>query len=257
MRFLKYLIVILLILFTLGFFACRKPGGAEPIFLSGAGMKAPVMEIVADFEQETGIAVQTHFEGSSILRNYISDFQTGDVFLPGDVKNLDLLEKQGLVKEKHFLAWHVVAILVSPQMKDRIKSLDDLAVKGVRLAISNPRLASLGRIVMSEIIKKHPRGEDILRNVVVYGSSSQDVLRLYRAGGIDAIIEWDVMAATREGADLVVVPLEKPYAIQDQLFAGLLTTANDQETAQRFYSYLIQEGREVFRKHGYDINPDR
>lgn len=252
---LNYIIGLLAVVLTVFFFniSCDRQ---QPtlLFLSGAGMKVPVNEIAANFEKETGIKVQTQFDGSSILRDYILNFKSGDIFLPGDKKNLDVLTEEGLVKESSFLAWHIVAILVSPEAKGRIRGVDDLAKEGVRLVISNPKLASLGRIVMENIIKKHPRGDDILRNVVVYGSSSQDVLKLYRQGGVDAIIEWDVMAATPEGKGLVVVPLEEPYQVKDELFAGLLNTADDPVLAKKFYDYLVTKGKDVFRKHGYNIN---
>lgn len=250
------IIIVLLFVFLVlvGFtVSCHKE--EKPIlFLSGAGMKVPVNEIAENFEKETGIKVQTQFDGSSILRDYILNFKTGDVFLPGDEKNLDILAKEGLVEESSFVAWHIVAILVPPDAKDQIKGLDDLAKEGVRLVISNPKLASLGRIVTENIIKKHPKGEEILNNVVVYGSSSQDVLNLYREGGVDAIIEWDVMASTPEGKGLIIVPLEEPYQVKDKLFAGLLKTAEDPVLAKKFYDYLNTSGKEVFRKHGYNTN---
>lgn len=249
-----YLIAIFIIALTVGIFSLTGQKKKSILFLSGAGMKVPVNEIAANFEQETGIEVQTQFDGSSILRDYIFDFNAGDIFLPGDKKNLDILSENGLVIESSFIAWHVVAILVSPEAKERIKGLDDLAEQGVRIAMSNPKLASLGRIVTKNIIERHPKGGDILKNVVVYGSSSQDVLKLYREGGIDAIIEWDVMAATSEGKGLIVVPLEKPYQVKDELFAGLLTSARDPKVAKKFYDYLVTKGKKVFHKHGYNID---
>ncbi|MCK4840074.1 MAG: molybdate ABC transporter substrate-binding protein [Desulfobulbaceae bacterium] len=250
-----YLTAIIIIALTVGFFSLTGQNKKTILFLSGAGMKVPVNEIAANFGQETGLKIQTQFDGSSILRDYILDFNSGDIFLPGDRKNLDLLSEKGLVAESSFIAWHVVAILVSPEAKERIKGLDDLAGQGVRIAMSNPKLASLGRIVTKNIIERHPKGADILKNVVVYGSSSQDVLKLYNEGGIDAIIEWDVMAATPEGQGLIVVPLEKPYQVKDELFAGLLTTAHNPKEAKKFYDYLVTKGKEVFRKHGYNIEP--
>lgn len=249
--FILFLIAVVPVVF-LTTASCRKKEQTL-LFLSGAGMKSPVIEIAGNFERETGIKVQTQFDGSAILSDYILNFRTGDVFLPGDKKNLDNLAEKGLVEKSAFIAWHEVAILVAPEAKDRIKSLDDLAGEGVRLVISNPELASLGRIVTRDIIQKHPRGNDILKNVTVYGSSSQDVLKLYREGGVDAIIEWDVMAATPEGEGLVVVPLEEPYQVKDELHAGLLTTTDDPTLAGRFYDYLVTEGREIFKKHGYNI----
>ncbi len=224
------------------------------VFLSGAGMQEPVNKIAADFEQQTGIKVQTHFDGSSILRDYILKFKTGDIFLPGDKKNLDILQKKGLIKRSAFLAWHVVAILVSPQAADKISSLDDLSKPGIRLAMSNPRQASLGRLVMKKIIRKHPRGQAILNNIKAYGSSSQDVLRLYHQGNIDAVIEWEVMALTPAGKGLIVIPLQKPYQIKEPLEAGLLTTSKHPKLAKRFFQYLITSGSEVFRRQGYNEN---
>lgn len=216
-------------------------------------MKEPVSEIAANFERETGIRVQTYFEGSSTLRDYVLEFNAGDIFLPGDKKNLEALQEKGLVKDSTFIAWHVVSILVAPQMAERIKGLDDLAAPGIRLAMSNPKQASLGRIVMEQIIEKHPLGEKILQNVKAFGSSSQEVLTLYRRGGIDALIEWDVMAATPEGMGLEVVPLAPPYQVRDELHAVQLSSAVDSVLAKRFFNYLRSTGREVFQRHGYDI----
>ncbi len=224
------------------------------LFLSGAGMKEPASQIAADFEQQTGIKIQTHFDGSSILRDYIIKFKTGDIFLPGGQKNLDILGKRRLVKRKAFLAWHVVAILVSPQAADKISSLDDLSKPGIRLAISDPRQASLGRLVMEKIIRIHPKGQAILNNIKVYGSSSQDVLRLYHQGNIDAVIEWDVMAQTPAGRGLIVIPLQKPYQIKEPIEAGLLTTSKHQKLAEHFFQYLTTSGRKIFRQHGYNVN---
>lgn len=227
-------------------------GPEHLLFLSGGGMKAPVSEIAHGFEQETGIKVMTRYEGSASLRQYIARFQVGDVFLPGDKGNLDILSAKGLVEAEFFMAYHRVALFVAPHMKGKINSLDDLAADGVRLVMSNPELASLGRLVMEQIIAKHPRGEDILKNIVVYGSSSQDVLDIYRSGGIDAIIEWDVLAQTLEGEGLTLVPLAGSYEIKDRLVVGLLTTSGNQVAARRFYEYLSGEGRRIFKAHGYD-----
>ena len=171
----------------------------------------------------------------------------------GDEKNFNAVVKKSLVKDSSFVAWHIVAILVSPSYKEEIKGLDDLAKKGVRLAISNPGMASLGRLVMERIIKRHPKGAAILNNVVVYGSSTDDILKLYRQGNIDAIIEWDVMADTPKGKGLSIVEIEDPYKIKDPLYIGLLQTSKNPGTARKFYDYFTTKGIEVFRKHGCKV----
>ncbi len=235
--------------------SCSSDNGKQDhlIFLSGAGMKAPINEIVHNYTKETGVHIETHFDGSAILRDYIIKYQTGDIFLPGDQGNLDLLRERKLVKKSGFIAWHIVSILVSPEMVNKIQGLDDLAKPGIRLAISNPNLASLGKIVTERILNKHPNGQQLLNNIVSYGSSSQDVLKIYKQGGIDAILEWKVMASTEEGKGLSIIPLDKSYAIKDKIPAGLLTTSKKPEQADHFFQYLMSEGRKIFLKHGYDI----
>ncbi len=91
----------------------------------------------------------------------------------------------------------------------------------------------------------------------MYGSSSQDVLRLYREGDVDAVIEWDVMAASPEGKGLIVVPLDAPYKVEDELHAGLLKTSQNPKLAKRFYEYLLSDGKAVFQKHGYNIDQSK
>ena len=229
----------------------RKP---YLICLTGSGMKVPMTDIARNFEKETGIKVYTVFEGSLTLGNYILNFRTGDVFLPGDKKELDSLAEKGLVKENSFVAWHKAGILVLPRYKGEINGLDDLSRKGLRLAISNPEMASLGKLVQERILSRHPMGREILTNVVFFGSSTQDILRMCREKNIDAVIEWEVMADVPEGKGLRVVPIEEEYSIRDKLYVGLLTTSHNPELAKRFYDYFALEGKEIFRKYGYDVN---
>jgi len=224
------------------------------IILSGAAMRGPVTEIAENFEKETGIKVHTVFEGSLTLMDYILNFRAGDVFLPGDKKVLDSISERGLVKENSFVAWHKVGILISPRYKGDINGLDDLSRKGVRLAISNPEMTSLGKLVSERILSRHPKGREILSNVVFFGSSTQEILRMCREGNIDAVIEWEVMAYVPEGKGLISVPIEEAYSIKDALHVGLLTTSHNPKPAKRFYDYFAHEGKKVFRKYGYEIN---
>ncbi|KAF0143220.1 MAG: molybdate transport system substrate-binding protein, partial [Nitrospirae bacterium] len=225
------------------------------VFFSGAGMKIPVSEIVKNFTALTGIKVDVHFEGSAILVQHIKAYGDADLFMSGDKKNMDILIKDGFVRESIFIAWHIPSILVPPENRKNIKGLNDLARKGVKFVMSNPAQASLGRVVRN-MFQRHPKGNDILNNVVVYGSDSQDDLRLfrdfYKEGRADAVIEWDVMTRVPEGKGLMVIPFEKEYEIKDSLSLALLKTSKKPEIARRFYDYFRTEGIKIFKKHGYN-----
>ena len=111
------------------------------------------------------------------------------------------------------------------------------------------------------MLLRHPRGREILNNVVVYGSDSQDDLRLFRdlhkRKGADAVIEWNVMAYVPEGKGLLVAPFEKEYEIRDPLMVALLRTSKNPELSKKFYDYFKTEGIKVFKKHGYNIEAGR
>ena len=253
-------IISLLILLAVFFFLFNRKDNRFIVFFSGAGMKIPVNEIVKDFTDLTGSRVDVHFEGSSVLRQHIETYGDADLFMSGDKENIDTLVKKGLVKESVFIAWHIPAILIPFENKEKVKGLDDLAKKGVRFVMSNPKQASLGKMV-NEMILRHPKGKEILRNVAVYGSSTQDDLRLfwdlYKKGGADAVVEWDVMVHVPEGKGLLVVPFEKKYEMKDSLIIALLKTSRNPDRARLFYDYFRTEGIKVFKKHGYSTEAGR
>jgi molybdate transport system substrate-binding protein len=259
----KYVVPIIFSLLTLlaaFFFLLNGKDNHFIVFFSGAGMKIPANEIAAGFTDSTGIRVDVHFEGSSVLRQYIETYGDADLFMSGDKDNIDNLIREGLVKESAFIAWHIPSILIPPENKEKIKGLDDLAKKGVRFVMSNPKQASLGMMV-DEMMRRHPKGKDILRNVAVYGSSTQDDLKLfwdlYKKGKADAVIEWDVMVHVPEGKGLLTVPFEKEYEIKDALMIALLKTSKNPTGAKRFYDYFRTEGIKVFKKHGYATEAGR
>lgn len=225
------------------------------VFFSGAGMKIPVSEIVRDFTKTTGMAVDVHFEGSAVLRRHIESYGDADLFLSGDKKNMELLVEKGLVKEHTFIAWHIPVILIPPENRDKIKGLNDLAKKGTRFIMSNPAHASSGRL-FHDMLQRHPKGKAILKNVVVYGSSTADTLRLFRElrekGGVDAVVEWDIMVHVPEGSGLIAVPFEREYEIKDSLMLAILKASGKLSTAGKFYDYFRTKGIDIFKKHGYN-----
>ncbi len=249
------LIAAVLVIAAALFFLFKSKGKQSIVFFSGAGMKVPVSEIVKNFTDSTGIVVDMHFDGSAVLRQYIETYGDVDVFMSGDRNNMDILVQNGFVKEQTFIAWHIPSILIPPENKNTIQGLNDLAKKNVRFVMSNPAQASLGKLV-NDMLARHPRGKEILKHAAVYGSDSQDDLRLfrdlYKKGGADAVIEWDVMVHVPEGNGLIVVPFDKKYEIRDSLSIAVLKASAHPEIAKRFFDYFRMEGVAVFKKHGYN-----
>lgn len=257
----RYLIIIIVVVLALisSLFLFDKEEKII-VFFSGAGMKVPVTEIIKDFSEKTGIKVVVHFEGSSILRQHIERYGDADIFMSGDRENIDILINEGFVKESSFMAWHIPAILVPSENIEKIKGLNDLSRKGISFVMSNPRLAASGRMAY-EAISRHPMSREILNNVAAYSSSTQESLKIFRdlheKGQADAVIEWDVMVHVPEGRGLFVVPFEKEYEIRDSIIIALLKKSSNPDISKIFYDYLKKEGREVFKRHGYNTEANQ
>ncbi len=225
------------------------------VFFSGTGMKIPASEIIRDFSKKTGIDVDVHFDGSSILREHIEKYGDADVFMSGDKENIDILINKGLVKESSFIAWHIPVILVPSENRQKITGLNDLLKKDIRFIMANPRLAGSGKIAY-EAISRHPMSHEIFKNIAAYSSSTQESLKifwdLYKKGQADAVIEWDVMVHVPEGKGLFVVPFEKEYEIRDYITVALMKDSRNTDSSKKFYDYLRKEGIEVFKRYGYN-----
>ncbi len=222
-------------------------------FFCGSGMKIPAQEIIENFSGEYGIKVLASYEGSGILRRNIETFHEADVFLSGDKGNVEKLDKLNLVEKSGFMAWHIPSILV-PKKENKINGLSDLAKPDVKFIMSNPKQASLGKMV-DRVMQKHPLKDQLFKNIAVYGASTQEDLILFhqyqKEGKAQAVIEWDVMACTPEGKGLKSVPIEPKYAVREPLTLALLR--NRSSVAQEFYKYFLTEGRKVFSKYCYNV----
>ncbi len=227
------------------------------LFLCGAGMREPIAELIAQFSSRTGIAVDVRYDGSAILRDYILTFRQGDLFLPGDVENLLLLADAGLVTRNDFLARHDAAVLVPAEDRRKVTQFADLARPGVRIVMTNPRMASLGRLLVTKVLDRHPLGRAILDNVVVYGSSSWDVLQLFQKGGVDAALDWETSAYTPAGAGLIALPLPPGYQVSEPLRLALLATSRQQARARRLYRFILRHAGATFRRYGYHTEEER
>ena len=72
---------------------------------------------------------------------------------------------------------------------------------------------------------------------------------------MDAAIVWDAIAAQyTNAADVVEIPLAKN--VISNVAVGILKGSGKKDLARRFVAFLTSEaGREIFRRHGYRVEP--
>lgn len=117
------------------------PAGAqEPLRLyCGAGLKKPMDAVIAEFTQETGIAVQANYGSSGSLSSQIVTGQPCDLFLSADWKFLVDLENKGFVTEKIPYLKDTVVLIVAPSSVKKVTTLQDLSKPGISISLGDSR----------------------------------------------------------------------------------------------------------------------
>ena len=91
---------LLLCLCLPGLLSCgRETGGAaakpQLLFFCGAGLRAPVQELIQEFEKAHTVSIAADYSGSERLLSKLKVSETGDLFLPGDRRYVELLAGTG------------------------------------------------------------------------------------------------------------------------------------------------------------------
>lgn len=111
-------------------------------------------------------------------------------------------------------------------------------------------MCAIGRV--GEAILKDSEPEKNFRsNIVVKGSTVNELLNLVRDEEVDAALAWDDMRKWDSAKKLghIVIPA-KMNKIKEIRVATLSTSTNPKQAA-RFAKFVATEGRSIFLKHGF------
>jgi molybdate transport system substrate-binding protein len=216
---------------------------------AGAGLKNGVNALTAQFEKESGIAVEVDYGGSGMLISRIRVDQGADLFLPGDVWYIDKLQQQtGLIEAKTVVAYLEPVIIVAKNNPKAIFELNDLFKPGLNIALGNFKACQIGRVTQ-KIFKKN--GLDIAKLNPKESLTVNELGVWVKMGDVDAAIVWNITATNLANElEQVIIPQEKN--IRSKVVIGLLSTSDAKEMAQRFIDFMIsRNGREILKKYGY------
>ena len=134
--------------------AAAAPGGRVTV-LAAASSQAAVKEAARLFSAETGITVECSFGGTGALLNQIRLEHFGDVYITASGDFMDTAEKEQLVDpaSRRVLCWLTPVICVAKGNPKQIKTLGDLAQPGLRVALADPKTATVGIIAKAAMDK--------------------------------------------------------------------------------------------------------
>lgn len=235
-------------------------GGQKPpelLLYVGAGIRPPAADLAAEFERRTGRHVAIDPAGSEMLLSRIRISRRGDLFMPGESHYVDQAQQQDLVSRRAVACYFIPTILVAKGNPKGVATLEDLLKPGLKVAIGNPEACAVG-LQTRRIWDKNKLSWDALRKNVVFQSLTVNELgTLVKTGSVDATIVWDAVAAMYpDSAQAVPIPLERNAISTVEI--AVLTTSKQSEAAAEFLGFATSsQGRDIFRKHKYSVEPPR
>jgi molybdate transport system substrate-binding protein len=186
----------------------------------------------------------------------IATRKEGDVFIPGaDKYTQDALAK-GFVTEESIrtLCYHVPVILVPADNPGKVKNLDDLARKGLRVGLADAKAAAIGKVSMA-ILKKNNLTEPVLANCVVRPSTTNQLLIYTATGQVDAVIAWEDQALWGQAKGKVeTVRIPTKRSVVKTIPAAVVSFSGQKELSQTLVDYISsEEGKSVWAEWGFPI----
>ena len=242
-------------------FASAYPQGSEENPLQvfcGAASKPPMEECAAAFEKKTNIKVEVQFGGSGAMLSALKMSKRGDIFIPGAPDYMVKAEREGVVdpKKVKILAYLVPAILVQKGNPKGIRSLEDLARRGITVGIGNPEAVCVGLYAV-EVLNYSGLLEKVGKNIIVHAESCEKTAALIAMKKVDAILGWREFSKWNpEAIEAVLIAPDKIPRLA-YIPAGVCTTSKDPERAWRFIEFLASlDGQRIFAKWGYIISEE-
>ncbi|MBF0197974.1 MAG: substrate-binding domain-containing protein, partial [Planctomycetes bacterium] len=230
----------------------KESGGAdeELILLCGSSFASPCNELTEAFTKETGIKVISSFAGSEEFLPLVKTGGKGDILITHD----PFLQyvKDAKRYQSHAAVGYVAPVLtVVPGNPKNIKSIEDLANPGIKVALSNPEYSTCGEMVEA-LLKKKGLYEKVMENVDSRLTKGHSTLGNYiKVKVVDAVIMWNGVANTFGDAVEVV---KAPYEYEEEIGVHVMGLNNQDraEDIQKFIDYTLKHGKGIFKKHGYN-----
>lgn len=202
-------------------------------------------------QQNPEIQLVYNFGSSGSLQQQIEQGAPVDVFISAAPKQMDSLEKKGLLlpeTRKNLLTNSIV--LVVPKTQESMTRFEDLTKDNIqRIAIGEPESVPAGRYA-KEVLTSLNLFE-ILQSKIIYAKDVRQVLNYVETGNVDAGIVYQTDANLSEKVNIAATaptsshsPIIYPIAV--------IKDSQEFETAQEFITFISGEtAKTVFEQNGF------
>ena len=258
MKIIKNLVVFMVV--SSIFLVTQAYGGEKSIlFHAGLGQRSSLNDIKKVFEKRNpDIKVNFSYKGSGYFIADITRSKQGDLFMPGEEFYLMQAVERGFLTDydpKTDIPAYFVTVIITPKGNPKnIKTIEDFARPGVRVGLGNPRSCAIG-IWHQKTFEKAGIWDKVKENATMSAKCIPELGNATQHRAIDATIVWGTTAVLYL-RDVEIIPIEQKYRGIIRLPVGVLKFARYREEAQKLMDFILsEEGRAIFHKHAYAVNP--
>lgn len=244
----KRMIVIGLLLALAGFYPNTGFSADSLLVFAGAGLRVPLDEIGTRFAAESGIEVVYDYEGSGRLGNKILAGQKPDLFIPGGLNWAKLLAEKGHVTRYRTIAYHI-PVIVTPLNTNKVNQLQDFMQNDIRLALGDADACAIGKADAS-IFKKAGLDETKM-NIVARGVTVSQLVAWIENKNADASIVWE--ADARKSKKMRMIPIPEAINHIEEIPVCEMANPPHPQASEKYAKFLLGEGKEIFKAHGFTI----
>jgi molybdenum ABC transporter molybdate-binding protein len=233
-------------------FGRKRTRGQAIVVFCAAGLKAPVEAVAWEYQQQYGVEIHLQYGGSNTLLAVLEVSNRADLYLPADDSYVHLARDKSLLDEVLPLARMKPVLAVKKGNPNKIRSLDDLLARDLRVAHANPEAAAVGKIA-SAALTRAGKWKAFQKHIVVTKPTVTDVAAAVQLGAADAGIVWDVTVNQIEGLETVPVPV---FAEASALLSSCIVRSSPQPSAAlHFARYLAarDRGLPAFANNGFTV----
>jgi molybdate transport system substrate-binding protein len=230
----------------------KKPAAKQPeelIVLCGNSFVQPVEQLCSEFREKTGIAMTSTVAGSEDFLPLVKTGRKGDVLITHD-PYLDYVRDANALADHVQVGFVAPVLAVQPGNPKGIKSIQDLAGPGLRIALTDPQYSTCGQMVMALLEKKGIK-DAVMANVGNRLTKGHSALGTFlKTQVVDAVILWNGVAHTfKDSLEIVKTPYE--YDQETRVHIIALSYSKRPDALKKFMEFARSRGPEVFAAYGY------
>lgn len=232
---------------------CAKKPAAKPpeelIVLCGSSFVKPIEQLCSEFRAKTGIALTSTVAGSEDFLPLVKAGQKGDLLITHD-PYLDFVRDANALADHVQVGFVAPVLAVQPGNPKGIKSIQDLAQPGLKIALTDPKYSTCGEMVFALLAKKGIK-DAVMANVGNRLTKGHNDLGTFlKTQVVDAAILWNGVAHTfKDNLEVVKTPYE--YDVETRVHIIGLKHSKHADALKKFMEFAHSRGPEVFAAYGY------